>query len=107
MLWVVRFCNEGITGREGQVDTVEDFDIVRRPSREERLAVSRLPVPSWVPRGYGHIAPVPQKIVHVEGNLSIRECRALFQGIKHQLSHGTDITITHTRKPGYLKTEIS
>lgn len=72
---------------------------------EDRVAVRRLPVPHWIKQ---HVPqPVPHKTVHVEGELNVRECRALFRGIKHHLTRHKDVTLTHELRVGYVKTSIS
>jgi len=74
---------------------------------EDRLAIQRTPMPSWVSNGTSqHPQPVPHKTVHVEGEITVRAGRALMRGIRHQLSRRADITLTHELKRGYVKTTI-
>ena len=63
-----------------------------------------MPTPHWVVSK--HNPPVPHKTVHIEGELTVRECRALMRGIKHQLTRRADITLVHEKKQGYIKTTI-
>lgn len=75
-------------------------------SPEDRRAIEALPVPRWVSSSSHHSQPVPHKTVHIEGELTIKECRALMRGIKHTLARRADITLRHESNGRLLKTTI-
>lgn len=73
---------------------------------EDRKAIKRTPAPNWV-ASMGR-QPVPHKVVHVEGELTVRACRALMRGIRHQLAKKADVYLTHEVVGNkFVKTVIS
>ena len=74
-------------------------------TREDLRVIARTPAPHWTVQAR-HNAPVPQKVVHVEGELTVKACRALMKGLRHQLSKHEQVELTHEHMGRYIKTTI-